>query len=168
MPQEENKFLRFLSEMLRVGVGFIKAQLIFFAINVVLISVFLMIFDVRFAVLIALGISLLDFLPVVGSGLAFLPWIIVCLIIGNNELALRLALLYIGLVVLRQILDPIITGKQIGIRPLLALAASILGVLLLGPVGIIVGPLVAAAVSVIWKLREAKPQGNGTGQGKAE
>ena len=145
--------------MLKVGMGFIKAQLIFFAINLVLISVFLIIFDIPFAVLIALGVSLLDLLPVVGSGLVFLPWIIVSLILGNSALALRLALLYIGLVVLRQILDPIITGKQIGVRPLVALAASILGALLLGAVGIIIGPLVAATISVILKLRQSKPEG---------
>jgi len=158
MAQQENKLIRFLSEMLKVGMGFVKAQLIFFAINMVLISLFLILFDIPLAVLIAFGVSLLDLLPVVGSGLVFLPWIIICLILGNSALALRLALIYIGLVVLRQILDPIITGKQIGIRPLVALAASILGVLLLGAVGIIVGPLVAATVSVILKLRQAKPE----------
>lgn len=150
----DNKFIRFLSEMLHIGVGFLKAQLIFFAINIVLISIFLFIFDVRLPILIALGISVLDMLPIVGSGLVFLPWIIVCLILGNSTLALQLALLYIGLVVLRQILEPIITGKQIGIKPLVALGAAILGVIFLGPLGIIIGPIVAAIVTVLIKINK--------------
>ena len=150
----ENKFTRFLSEMLHIGVGFVKAQLIFFAINIVLISILLFIFDVKLAILIALGISLLDLLPIIGSGLVFLPWIIVSLILGNTTLALQLALLYIGLVILRQILEPIITGKQIGIRPLLALGAAILGVIVLGPLGIIIGPIIAAVVNVILKINQ--------------
>jgi predicted PurR-regulated permease PerM len=153
---QENKFLRFCNEMFNIGIGLLKAQVIFFAINLVIISLCLIIFDVRLAILIALGISLLEIVPVIGSGLAFIPWIIGCLIASNNKLALELALLYIGLVIIRQILDPIITGKQMGIKPLIALAAAILGTLVLGPVGMIIGPIIAAIVQVILKIKENK------------
>ncbi len=146
--ETQNKWFRFLQELLHIATGFIKAQCIFFAIDLVILTTCFIIFNIRLSFLVALAISLLDLLPLIGGGLVFIPWILVCLIIGNSALALKLAILYIGLLILRQILDPLITGKQIGIKPLCALGASLLGAWLLGPTGLILGPLVAAAIKV--------------------
>lgn len=153
MAEKQNGLLTFFDRLLRVGLGFLKAQLIFFVINLVLITLFLLLFGVQPAVLIAIGISLLDLLPVVGSGIVFLPWIIVNLILGEQGLALQLALLYIGLVILRQVLDPLITGKQVGLKPVVALLAAVAGVLVFGIAGAVIGPLIAAVVNIILDLR---------------
>lgn len=156
--KQRNIILQTIDAFFRVVLGYLKAQMIFFLVNVVLISVFLWIFGVRLPVLIALGISLLDLLPVAGSGLVFIPWSIVCFASQNSALGLRLALLYIGLVVLRQILEPIVTGKQVGLSPLMTLAASLLGLLVFDGVGVIIGPIIAAVFSSVYRLRtQTKP-----------
>ncbi len=146
-------FRRFLGDSGKMIVGWLKAQLILCAVNLVLMIIFFSIFHVKGAIPIAFGVALLDLLPIVGSGCAFIPWIIVCVIIGKTTLALELGLLYIGLIVVRQILDPLITGKNVGIRPIVALGAAVLGLLVLGPLGLILGPLAAGLINVILNLR---------------
>lgn len=136
-----------------LGIGWLKAQLIFFLLNLVIISIALSLFGVKLAILIALGISLLDFIPVLGSGMVFVPWAIIAACTGNTDMALKIGLLYIGLVIIRQILDPLVSGKAMGIRPLAALGAALLGILLLGMPGLVLGPIIAAAVNVIMKVR---------------
>ena len=106
-------------------------------------------------VLIALGICILDVFPVLGSGLVFVPWSIICFVTGNSWLGWRLAILYIGLVVLRQILEPIITGKQIGIGPLATLVVSLLGLWLFGGLGMIIAPIIAAVFYSVYRVRRA-------------
>ena len=149
----KSRFLDYVDGFLHLGLGWLKAQLIFFLLNLVVISVALTLFGVKLAFLIALGISLLEFIPVLGSGIVFVPWAIIAACSGNTSMAIKIGLLYVGLVVVRQILDPIISGKAMGIRPLVALGAAILGILLLGLPGLILGPIIAAIVNVIYKVR---------------
>lgn len=149
-----NRVLEYVDGFLRLGLGWLKAQLIFFVLNMLIISICLTLFGVKLSLLIALGISLLDLLPVVGSGLAFVPWCLIALLAGDPVRALQIGLLYVGLVVLRTILDPLITGKSIGLRPLAALGAAILGMLVLGMTGMVIGPIVAAVVNVIVKVNQ--------------
>lgn len=158
----DNKLMLFLDRMLRILLGFIKAQAIMFGLNWLIITLCLWLFGLGlgWSLLIALGISLLDLLPVIGSGIVFLPWIIICLASGESALGWRLALLYIGLVLLRQVVEPIITGKQVGIRPVIALLAAVAGVLALGPIGVVVGPVIAAVVKVVMEITAPRDAGN--------
>lgn len=160
MAKTKDNVLLFFDKLLRMGVGFLKAQLIFFLINLAVIAVCLALFGVRPAFWIALGISVLDLLPIVGSGAAFLPWIIVNICLGAHSLALRLALLYIGLAVLRQVLEPLITGRQIGLKPIVALLAALCGALVFGMAGVIIGPLIAAVVNIILDIRRHNSAGS--------
>ena len=63
-------------------------------------------------------------------------------------------------VLLRMILDPIVTGKSVGLPPLITLLASLGGLLLFGGAGVIVGPVIAAVANVIFRVvfrRKNKP-----------
>ena len=59
---------------------------------------------------------------------------------------------YIAMVVLRMILDPIITGKSIGVSPWITLLASVGGLVLFGGAGMILGPVIAAVANVIFRV----------------
>ena len=76
--------------------------------------------------LIALLIALVDVLPVLGAGTVLIPWAIITLVLGNTKLALSLALLYVIILFVRQLIEPKVLGKQIGVHPLLHLRACIL------------------------------------------
>lgn len=153
---ENNKLLQAADKLLRIGIGFGKAQLIMLLINWVIISIGLLICDIRLAILIGFAIAILDMLPLIGSGIVFFPWIIIALFTSNGSLALGLAIIYILLVITHITIFPLITGKQIGLKPLITLIAAIIGTLVFGAIGIILGPLIAAIINVFWQISENK------------
>ena len=62
-------------------------------------------------------------------------------------MGINLAVIYVVLIIIRQIIEPRILGKAIGIKPLYTFMATILGSLLLGPIGMILGPLIAVVIN---------------------
>lgn len=137
--------------------GYIKSQLILMAITFIILAISLTIIQVPKAVLIALGISILDILPIIGSGIIMIPWSIISFISGKNQMGMNLAIIYVVLIIIRQIIEPRILGKEIGIRPLYTFMATILGSLLLGPIGVILGPLIAVVInSTLMVIQEKK------------
>ena len=133
--------------------GYFKAQISLMLITFIALLVGLNILHVKFSVFIALGIALVDILPVVGSGIIMIPWSIISFISGDNEIGKGIAILYVILLVSRQFIEPYIMGKNIGVRPLYTFLATIMGSVLLGPVGILIGPLAAIVISSILKVR---------------
>lgn len=133
--------------------GYFKAQISLMIITFIALLVGLNILHVKFSVFIALGIALVDILPVIGSGIIMIPWSIISFISGNNEIGKGIAIIYVILLVSRQLIEPYILGKNIGVRPLYTFLATIMGSVLLGPVGILIGPLAAIVISSILKAR---------------
>ena len=129
-----------------------KAQFIMLGVVFLLYSIGLLILRVPAPFLKALGIALVDFIPIAGSGLVMIPWAIIVLIQGNRTLALSLAILFVVIAVLRLVIEPIITGRQVGLHPLITVIATLLGSLVLGPFGVIVGPVVAVILVTFIRL----------------
>lgn len=151
--KKENRFLAMLKELWHTALGFGKAQLILLGVNFTVITIGMLFVGLRWwSLLIALAVSLLDLLPVIGSGIVFVPWAIVALILQNTQMAVTVGITYIAMVVLRMVLDPIITGKNIGLPPLITLLASVGGLIAFGGAGVIIGPAIAAVASVIFRV----------------
>ena len=91
--------------------------------------------------LIALLISVFDILPVLGTGGIMIPWVVIDVILGNYSLALGLLVLYLIITVIRNIIEPKIVGKQIGLHPVITLASMFVGVQLLGVWGLFGFPI---------------------------
>lgn len=157
----ENRFLTVLRELWSTALGFGKAQMILFGVNFVVVTAGMLVAGMKWwSPLIAFGVSLFDLLPVVGSGVVFVPWAVVALLVKNVQMAITVGATYIAMVVLRMVLDPIITGKSVGLPPLITLLASLGGLLLFGGAGVIVGPVIAAVANVIFRVvfrRKNKP-----------
>ena len=142
-----------LKELGGAALGFGKAQLILFGVKFVVITIGMIVTGLGWwSPLIAIVISLLDLLPVIGSGIVFVPWAIIALIAKNPHMAICVGATYIAMVVLRMILDPIITGKSIGVSPWITLLASVGGLILFGGAGMILGPVIAAVANVIFRV----------------
>lgn len=150
---KENRAVTALKALGSAALGFGKAQLILLGVNFVVITTGMLIAGMKgWSPLIALGISLLDLLPVIGSGIVFVPWAIIALLLKNVPMAITVGATYIAMVVLRMILDPIITGKNIGLSPLLTLAASVGGLIVFGAAGAIIGPAIAAVANILFRV----------------
>ena len=129
--------------------GYFKAQVTLMIMTFLIFSIGLVIIDVKYPLLIAFIISIVDILPVLGSGIVMIPWVIVSFLQGNSDFALGLALVYVIGTIIRQIIEPKITGDKIGIRPLYTFLSTILGSLIFGPIGIILGPIAAIIIKSI-------------------
>ncbi len=98
---------------------------------------------IPYAGLLAMLIAILDILPILGTGTILIPWAIINFITGNYVLAIGILILYIAITIIRNIVEPKLIGKQMGLHPVLTLASMLVGLKLFGiwglfgfPVGI--------------------------------
>lgn len=88
--------------------------------------------------------------PTIGSSLIAVPAVIFLFVIGRTGASVGYALWAIGLsMTIDNVLNPYVVGRQIAIHPLLVLFSILGGVTLMGPIGLIVGPLL---ISFIYTL----------------
>lgn len=129
--------------------GFIKAQFTLISMTTVIILIGLLILQVDYAITIALVTGLVDILPYLGTGLIFVPWIIYEVISGDIRLSVGLGILYILVLVQRQVMEPKILSSNIGIDPLATLVALFVGFKLIGFLGLIVGPVTLVIITTL-------------------
>ena len=101
----------------------------------------LWILNVERFVLIALLISIFDIFPVLGVGGVLVPWGILSILQSHYSLALGLFILYAVIIVIRNILEPRIVGKQIGLHPVVTLTSMFAGAQLFGILGLFGFPI---------------------------
>ena len=137
----------FREKVLRIIIGYAKITAItFFELLIGLIF-----FKVNNFIIVAALISILDLLPIFGTGTVLIPWGVYAIITGNYYLGAGLIILYAIIVIIRNIIEPKIIGKQIGIHPLIALILVFVGLKLFGFIGIFVLPF---TVMIIYNLFE--------------
>lgn len=151
-----NEIKEILKESARSLRAYLKAQFIMLGVVFVLYAIGLLIIGVSAPLPKALGIAAVDFIPMVGSGLIMIPWAAITLARGQKSMALALGILYVIITVLRMVIDPIITGRSIGVHPFVTVLVTIASSLLLGPAGVIVGPLVAVVLSTMVRVRNLR------------
>lgn len=129
--------------------GFIKAQATLISITTVIVLIGLLILRVDYAITIALIIGLVDILPYLGTGIVFVPWIIYTAVSGDIPFAIGLGVLYIVVLVQRQIMEPKVLSSSIGLDPLATLVALFVGFKLIGFLGLIAGPVVLVIIRTL-------------------
>ena len=123
------------------AVAYLRTQGIIMLITATLCTLGLVLIRNPYALLLGLGIALLDALPVLGSGMILLPWSIVLLFQKNYISGAILLTVFVLCVILREFLEPKLLGKGIGIRPLYTLISMYLGIRIFGVAGFILGPI---------------------------
>jgi len=117
--------------------GYFKAQFKIMLILIVIMFIGFEILQVRFSFLFAIGIAVLDFLPVFGTGAILWPWAILEMLSGNYFKAVFLVVIYFGCQIIKQILQPKMVGDSIGLHPLATLIILFVGFKLYGVTGMI-------------------------------
>lgn len=95
----------------------------------------------------ALLISFVDILPVLGVGTVLVPWGIILLLLGSPASALGLFILYAVITVVRYIAEPKIVSDHIDLHPIITLVCIFLGLKLGGILGMFALPVAAIAVA---------------------
>lgn len=121
--------------------GYTKTYAIIFAFYFVAMYVLFLVLKVEHAALLSFIIALIDLLPVLGLGIVFIPWSIISLIGGEVWFGIALIAAYVVLTFVRNLIEPKLIGKQVGIHPFVALLALYLGLELFGVIGVFVLPL---------------------------
>lgn len=127
--------------------SYLKAQVVLILIDATIVTVGLFIFkligfNIQYPLLAALGIAFVDALPILGTGTVMLPWAVICAINGDIKLAIAILILYVIILIVRQLLEPKIVSNHIGIHPIFTLIAMYTGFKFMGIIGLIVGPIV--------------------------
>ena len=138
-----------LVDLKRALFGFIRAQFTLISITAIIVLIGLLILRVEYAITISLVSGLVDILPYLGTGAVFVPWIAYEFITGNIGLGIGLSVLYLVVVVQRQIMEPKVLSSSIGLDPLATLIALFVGFKLIGFLGLIVGPVVLVILSTL-------------------
>lgn len=121
-------------------VGFVRSETVLISITFVILTLGLLLMGNDYAFTIGFIAAFLDLLPIVGTGIIFVPWAVTLLIMGSASQAIQLLIIWVVALVVRQVLEPKIMSKGIGLHPLPTLMSMYVGLKLLGGIGLILGP----------------------------
>jgi predicted PurR-regulated permease PerM len=130
------------------GVGYVRSYLTLMALTFGIMLVGLMILGEEYSLLLAFIIAFADLLPVIGVGTVLIPWSIYEIAVGNNSRGVGLLVLFGVYEIVRQLLEPKIVGKSLGVHPLLSLVLIYLAYSLFGFGGILIVPIAIVLIKI--------------------
>lgn len=147
---------RFLRQVRDVAVaafgGYLKAEfLLSVGVFFILLGGFFIIRQ-PYGLLLALGLAILDFIPILGAGTVMVPWAVIALFTRDYAQAAQLMLIWGVIAMFRRVGEPKFVGDQTGLSPILSLVSIYVGMRLGGVVGMILGPTAALVVLNLAKL----------------
>ena len=134
----------------RSVIGLLKAHLIIAFITGILTFLYLLLFRFEHPLVIALLILVVDLIPYVGIGLLLIPWIFYLFFSGNYIETIQLTSLYIGLVILRQFIEPRLLAGNLGLHPLVTIIILFLAMKLFGTIGLLLSPILLILLSSLY------------------
>ncbi|RFU64315.1 sporulation integral membrane protein YtvI [Bacillus sp. V59.32b] len=139
-------------DLSKAGVGFLKAQVFLSLITFTMAYTGLWLLDVPYTLLLSILIVFVDILPILGTGSVLVPWAVVALFQGNQQLGIGLLIMFVVITIIRRIVEPKVYSANMGLTPLAALISLYLGFKILGFIGLFLGP---ALVIVYETLKKA-------------
>lgn len=114
----------------------------------------LLVMKIESAFILAVIITVVDLLPVVGVGTILLPWVAIELLGGNILLAVGLLIIHILCVLAHHITEPKFVGKRVGIPPFISLLFMFVSLKLFGFLGMLISLLLLVVVVDLYKKAE--------------
>lgn len=143
---QESNSSKLTNSAIRSLTGYLKVQGTFGLMVWIVSWIYLQCFGFRYAWLIALLAGIMELVPMVGSGLLYIVWGLVSLILGNTATGIEILVLTGVLQLVRRILEPKLMSHSIGISPLLSLIGMFMGLRFGGILGLIGGPVIMAVL----------------------
>lgn len=162
--EECHVFLEVICGVIRYIATYVKAQLIIMTVIGLLAAVTLGLTGIQHGVLWGILAGILDALPFIGTGIVLMPLAVVQLVLGYYGRAAACLLLYGACAFLRELLEPRLIGRRIGVSPIAVLLSLYAGIRLFGVWGIVKGPLGFILIYQTWlsiRRREAAAETSG-------
>lgn len=137
-------------------ITFIKAQGVILLIICILCSVVLTVAGVPGGILFGILAGVLDVLPFIGTGIVLVPLSLWQLLNGEYVRMVVCLILYGACILARELSEPKLIGRRIGVAPVFMLLAVYAGMKLFGVGGIIKGPLSLIVIMEILKVMKAE------------
>ena len=139
--EEFHVLLEVICGVIRYIATFVRAQLVIMSAISLLAGVVLSVAGIRQGALWGLLAGILDALPFIGTGIVLIPLGIQQLFYGYYGRAAACLLLYVACIFIREILEPRLIGRKVGVPAIAILLSIYAGIKLFGIWGIIGGPL---------------------------
>ena len=138
--------LRFLGQLRSTALGafggYLKAEfLLSVGVFFILLAGFFIIRQ-PYGLLLALGLAVMDFIPIIGAGTVMVPWAFIALFTGDLPSAVELMAIWGVIALFRRVMEPKFVGDQTGLSPLMSLVSIYVGMKLAGVLGMVFGPVV--------------------------
>ena len=140
-PVKAKKLIDVKSVLFDNSSKFVKGYAIICVITFAELSAAFLLLGIRNPITVALIISLVDILPILGVGTVLLPWATIELLSQNLYLGFGLLISYAIIAVVRNFIEPKIIGNQIGINPIFTLISMFIGLKISGITGMLLFPL---------------------------
>lgn len=139
--EECHVFLEVICGIIRYIATYVKAQIVIMGTIALIAAAVLGVSGVRHGVMWGVLAGILDALPFIGTGIVLVPLAIQQLFYGQYVRAALCLLTYVVCIFVRELLEPRLIGKRVGVSPIAILLSIYAGIKLFGAWGIIGGPL---------------------------
>lgn len=121
--------------------GYIKSQIILSLGVFAILAIGFVATGQPYGLLLALGLAVMDFIPLIGAGTVMVPWAVIDLITAKFTQSISLMVIWGIIVLYRRVAEPKILGDQTGLSPILSLAGIYAGMRVGGVLGMVLGPV---------------------------
>ena len=153
-----SRLVKFKNEFLSALIKYLRSYLMLMLITFIIMLFGFLVVGVKYAVLFAFIVALLDALPLIGVGTILVPWSLYQMIFSDFGLGLGLFILFIVNLVIRQFVEPKIVGKNLGIHPVVSLVLLYVGYHFFGFFGLLLIPFVTVILNAVFKREEEVSQ----------
>lgn len=140
----------FKDNSLKIALRYLRSYLLIMLITFTVMLIGLLLLRVRYALLLALIIAMLDMLPVLGVGSFLIPWSLWNFLVGNTGLGIGILVLFAVAEIIRQLAEPKIIGKSLGIPPIITLILLYVSYTLFGVLGLLLMPIFAVVINTLF------------------
>ncbi|MCL6638940.1 MAG: sporulation integral membrane protein YtvI [Firmicutes bacterium] len=138
--------------------GYLRAQAVLVLITMLLSVAGLYLTGAKYALTVGLLVGFFDLIPVLGPATVYLPWIVWSFVDGSTAFGVKLTILYLIVLVVRQVLETKIVSANLGLHPLATLLAMYAGLKTVGIAGLVLGPILLIAALAVFKAGILPPK----------
>jgi len=137
-------------KVLNSVIDYAKSQIILSLLMFITGYIGLSIIRAPYVLIVSLLLGVLSIIPIIGSGIILLPWIFYELIAGHQSFGIKLLIVYLIILTLREFVSIKIVATNVGISTFTTLVSIYAGVEIFGPWGFVIGPLFVVFLKAIY------------------